>query len=383
MSSLRPSCVRLPGFAGPSPIPARRSVRAIVLAVLACAAPAICDVPVPSEADIRAAAPAAPDYSRAESWAALPGAGKSATAVPLGASPLASDPQADTFYIHPTTDRHRETWNQDVADAQVNRWTDESVIARQGGAFNACCQVYAPYYRQSTSGAFGIPAVRTVAFDIAYSDVRRAFQHFLKIRDRRRPFILVGHSQGAAHAIRLLEEEIDKSPLADQLIAAYVIGIGVSRGEFGRRFKTLQPCDRADQVRCVASWNAMLPDGNVEAYSRQLESTYVERFGESGRDVLCTNPLTFTATRPGAERQQSRGAVPGEPGYGPPQGLVAHAVAAECRSGVLVVEPDPSLGLKPLPGGSMHYHDIGLFYEDVRENAALRTRAWLRAHRRR
>jgi hypothetical protein len=343
--------------------------------------PAITEVPVPSEADIRAAAPTAPDYARPESWAALPRSGRSALVVPNGASPRATQPKADTFYIHPTTDRHRDRWNQDVADTEVNRWTDESVIARQAGAFNACCHVYAPYYRQSTSGAFRVPAVRRVAFDIAYSDVRRAFRHFLKVRDSRRPFVLVGHSQGAAHAVRLLEEEIDNHPLADHLIAAYVIGIGVSRGEFGRRYKTLQPCQRADQVRCVASWNAMLPSGHIETYAQQLESTYVERFGESGRELLCTNPLTFAATRPNAGRESSLGSAPGEPGFGPPKGLMRHSVAAACRSGVLVVEPDQSLELKPLPGGSMHYHDIGLFYQDVRENAVLRTHAWLRGRR--
>lgn len=359
----------------------RSCLRSVVLACLPWSVPAICDVPVPSEAEIRAAAPAAPDYARVDSWAALPDQGESALVVPNGASPRSARTQADTFYIHPTTDRHRDRWNQDVADEQVNHWTDESVIVRQAGAFNACCQVYAPYYRQSTSGAFGVPAVRKVAFDIAYSDIRHAFRRFLRIRDSRRPFFLVGHSQGAAHAVRLLEEEIDNSLQADRLVAAYVVGIGVSRGEFGRRYTTLQPCDHPDQVRCVASWNAMLPSGDADSYARQLESAYVERFGESGHELLCTNPLTFAATRPSAGRESSSGAVRGEPGLGPPKDLIAHSVAASCRSGVLVVDPDQSLELKSLPGGSMHYHDIGLFYQDVRDNAVLRTQAWLRAHR--
>jgi len=352
-------------------------LRYVVLVCAAWASPALCKAHVPSEIEIRAAAPAAPDYALPESWAALPSRGTSALVIPDGASPRTTEPVADTFYIHPTTDRHRDRWNQDVADAQVNRWTDESVIARQAGAFNACCLVYAPYYRQSTSGAFGVPAVRKIAFDIAYSDVRRAFHHFIKVRDSKRPFILVGHSQGAAHVTRLLAEEIDDSPQADRLVAAYVIGIGVSRGEFGRRYKTLQPCDRADQVRCVASWNALLPSGDVQTYARQLENTYVELYGESGRELLCTNPLTFSAVRSSAGRESSHGAVAGEPGFGPLQGLIVHSVAAACHNGILVVKPDPSLDLQPLPGGSMHYHDIGLFYQDVRENAVLRTRAWL------
>ena len=46
-----------------------------------------------------------------------------------------------------------------------------------------------------------------------------------------------------------------------------------------------------------------------------------------------------------------------------------------------MVEPDPALDMKPLPGGSMHYHDFGLFYADIRADAVRRARAFRRAHR--
>jgi hypothetical protein len=61
--------------------------------------------------------------------------------------------------------------------------------------------------------------------------------------------------------------------------------------------------------------------------------------------------------------------------------LVKGAVAAHCDQGLLVVDPAPALDLKPLPGGVMHYHDLGLFYADVRANAVLRVKSWLKAHR--
>jgi hypothetical protein len=47
---------------------------------------------------------------------------------------------------------------------------------------------------------------------------------------------------------------------------------------------------------------------------------------------------------------------------------------------MLVVYPAPGLDLAPLGGGVMHYHDYGLFYEDIRENAVLRARAFLKSH---
>lgn len=63
------------------------------------------------------------------------------------------------------------------------------------------------------------------------------------------------------------------------------------------------------------------------------------------------------------------------------QPLRTGAVAAECKDGMLSVWPAPGLGLKPLPGGSMHYHDVGLFRADVSANATLRAKAWLKQTR--
>ena len=77
-------------------------------------------------------------------------------------------------------------------------------------------------------------------------------------------------------------------------------------------------------------------------------------------------------------QSESLGAVPGDPDATPPQPLRSHAVSARCENGFLVVEPAADLALKPLPGGSMHYHDYGLFYADVRANAATRISAYLR-----
>jgi len=37
---------------------------------------------------------------------------------------------------------------------------------------------------------------------------------------------------------------------------------------------------------------------------------------------------------------------------------------------------DPALDLQPLPGGSMHFHDFGLFYADIRHNVAQRIAAF-------
>ena len=106
----------------------------------------------------------------------------------------------------------------------------------------------------------------------------------------------------------------------------------------------------------------------------------MQQYGDvPGKQTLCVNPLTFELDRPAAPSSASLGAVPGAPGLGPLAALQAGKVAAYCDHGVLVVTVAPELGLEPLPGGGvMHYHDYGLFYADIRANAALRVADYLK-----
>ncbi len=326
--------------------------------------------------------PPAPDYAEAGAWASRPGAPGTAATVPQGATPAAKVAKVALFYVHPTTFRHAVQWNQDLADATTNAWTDASVIARQASIFNGCCAVYAPRYRQAVARAVGmLDGEGGKAFALAYSDVERAFDAFLKaIGDR--PFILAGHSQGGSHLATLLAKRIDGTPLAKRMVAAYVLGYNLSEGDFGTTYRTIKPCDRPTQTGCVVGWNSVTGDADRAMLGGLMQQRFVKLHGEGpGKAVFCVNPLTFDRSKPAAAKSASLGAVPGDPGAGPVAAPVAGKVAAECRDGFLVVDADPALDLKPLPGGSLHFHDMGLFYADIRANASARAAAYLREHR--
>lgn len=324
--------------------------------------------------------PPAPDYAKTESWASRPGREGAASAVAPGATPAMRAAQVDVFYVHPTTYRSTTRWNQDVGDVATNGWTDASVIARQASVFNGCCRVFAPRYRQASSRIFSAaPDERDKAFDLAYGDVVRAFEHYLKNDNRGRPFILAGHSQGGFHIARLIEERIQGKPAMRRMVAAYAIGYNLSVGDFGKTYKTVSPCTKPAQTHCIVQWNAVLPAADLAAAASAGEQRYLKRYGDDpAKTLFCINPLTFDARRPTAAKSASMGAAPGAPGFGKVLPLSARAVSARCDKGFLIVEPDPALNLIPLPGGSMHYHDIGLFYADVRANAALRIKAFLK-----
>jgi hypothetical protein len=318
---------------------------------------------------------AAPDYSDSRYWTQV-------TALPQGAEEPRTIPRVDVFWVHPTTTRSATAFNHDPLDAMNLKWTDESAVQRQASAFSACCRIFAPRYRAATSKAVFDPAMRDTAFALAYSDVERALDWYLVHENKGRPFILAGHSQGAAHVASLLEKRIKGTALQRQMVAAYVIGINLLAGDMATRFKGIPVCTVPAQTGCMLQWNSVLAGSDLEPMLMSYGKAYAKEYGgASGGAPLCINPVTFDAARPLAVSAQAKGAVAGAPGLGPMQALRAGAVAVECQRGIAVVWPAPGLALDALPGGSMHYHDVGLFWADIRANAVLRAQAWQKAKR--
>ena len=255
-----------------------------------------------------ALAPPPPDYALASSWATRAGSPGAAAAIAPGATPAAANPAVDVFYINPTSYRSDSDWNQPIADGAANAFTDGSVVARQAGIFNACCRVFAPRYRQASTRAFrAMAAGGEEAFAIAYADVLRAFDHYLRHDNKGRPFILAGHSQGARHIAQLLEDRVDGRALRRRMVVAYVVGIDLTIGEFGARYTTLVPCATPAQTGCVVAWNAILPGADLDRLAAAFSTRYVARFGDStGKAPFCINPLTFDAARTAAGPDAAR-----------------------------------------------------------------------------
>jgi len=326
---------------------------------------------------LSAAEPLAPDYAQSRYWSTV-------NSLPQGAAPAKPMRGVDVFWIHPTTTRSTTDYNHDPLDPAVLKWTEESAVQRQASAFSACCRVFAPRYRAATTKALMDPARRDAAFALAYSDVERAFDWYLAHENNGRPFIIAGHSQGGAHSASLLEKRIKGTALQQQLVAVYIIGINLMDGDLAPRFAGVPLCAEPAQTGCFVQWNSILAGSdltpNLKAYAAAFAA---QNDGRDGGSPLCVNPVTFDRRRPVSPASDAKGAIAGDPGFGAMAALKAGAVAAECRDGLLLVQPAAELGLKPLPGGSMHFHDVGLFWADISANATLRARSWLKAHKRR
>lgn len=324
------------------------------------------------------AAPAAPNYEEASAWTALPGRVPVAeVALPSSPAVAAEAAPADVFYVHPTTYVGGK-WNGAVDDPTLNAATDRVATRLQASAFNACCAVYGPRYRQANGTAFTRPSDESDrALELAYHDVATAFRYFMERYSRGRPFILASHSQGSVLLRRLLREEIAGRPAASKLVAAYLIGVPVYLDQLAAM--GLPYCTSAEQTGCVIGWNARGP-----AFRPGGDFEYRERgaaFETSAR--LCVNPLTWKTDSAEADAALNEGALFWEES---PPSLRTGFASAKCQGGVLVVS---QIGKAPrdLPSrlldralGAGNYHPIEYqtYYMNLRKNAQARVAAFLK-----
>lgn len=146
------------------------------------------------------------DYSKAECWLERPAEATKAV---------------DVFYIYPTVTGFRDpvqiceiTDSELVAGAQMVRQIQTSV-------FDESCNVFMPYYRQISMPSPGSSYPDIIDY-ISRFDATDALDYFLTNLNQGRPFILAGHSQGAATLIALLENYMTKHPEAlKRMVAAY------------------------------------------------------------------------------------------------------------------------------------------------------------------
>ncbi len=326
--------------------------------------------------------PQPPDYAQRASWGALPNMKDAADVAPPG-EPMADAAAApvDVFFVHPTTFFSNSAWNQDLSDADTNKRTDMGPLRAQASAFNGCCAVYAPRYRQFTfSAVIRYDANSRAAEDLAYSDVKRAFQYYIAHYNRGRPFILAGHSQGSRMLIRLIPELIDGTPLRKQLVAAYVVGNWIPESWFKKQ-KTMAPCQSATDTGCVLTWSTL----GADADARKQRTDFVARNGYSpataNEPFVCTNPLSWSLNGEAVPASANLGGwTPGQ--SDPPRPIDPGVVGARCDNGALIItEPQPRpYRLVVLPGSNYHNYDYQLFWMNVRRNASDRVKAFLAAH---
>ncbi len=367
--------------------------RTAAAAALLLAAPALA-------ADPPSGAASPPDYRQDSAWLCLPGR-PDACGAPLPTTALnangygstgqvLADPaaKADCFYVYPTVSRDPGL-NSDL----VPGLEEQATAAVQFARFGTVCRTYAPLYRQVTLAGLGRAlggGDLTAATATAYGDVLAAWRDFLANRSKDRPFVLVGHSQGSIHLLKLLQEEIEGKPVARRMLSAILLGwtVEVPQGKrVGGSLKSTPLCSKVGQTGCVITYMTFRASGPPQA------GAPFGRASRPGMTAGCTNPAALGGGRGKLDSYWFTMAPPqpGAPpvvwsGQGaPPTPFVRTEglVTAECRndgqSGYLAVSEnaDPSdprtdripgdvyMGGKLNPGWGLHLADVNVAQGDL------------------
>jgi len=327
--------------------------------------------------------PPAPHYEREEAWAALPGKTSRANVVPEGLTASTQIPQADVFYVHPTTYYKAQEWNGPIDSRNATRRVDEIALPVQASAFNGAGRIFAPRYRQATLYAF-LTHIHDgrLAQRAAYTDVADAFSYYLQHYNEGRPLIIAGYGQGALHIIRLLQEFVVGKDLQQRFIAAYIIDFALPQDLFDVSLNTLKLCQTPDETQCIVTWNAL--ENGKKPHEILDRSQVWNIFGSlrktEGRPLACINPLTWAENELPAPRTLNHGGVALQEDrfIGP----VPEITNAQCRGGILYYDApkDARFHHFEWPGARHRIVPYNFFYMNIRENASVRTRAFITAH---
>lgn len=265
-----------------------------------------------SSAQTQAQAQAAPTSSAPGTvWLCRPGAAGDPCASSLTATVVtasgsfsvqherdAASPPIDCFYLYPTVSTEAGL-NADltVQPAEI------AVAKEQASRFSQVCRVWAPMYAQATVGAllrYPDLALPARVESTAYRSVASAFSDYLAHGNDGRPIVLIGHSQGAVMAIRLLQQRFEgDATLRRRLLMAIVLGgnVEVKDGSSeGGTFSDIPVCTRGGETGCVIAYSSFPgrpPAAALFGRPGQGVSLQEGSTASSGVRVACVDPASI------------------------------------------------------------------------------------------
>ena len=300
------------------------------------------------------------DYTLADSWFA---------------KPETPTHDADVFMIMPTVNMHGLIPdNEDISNMRT-ALRFEKTFNMEKGIVSDFADVYAPYYQQATLGCYMDDAgnliggttddsKQTVYNDIAYEDVKNAWDYYWNNLNQGRPVVLFGYSQGAYMVLRLLSDVGQDEAFSEKLVAAYAIGASVDEA-FIADHPYLKMAEGETDTGVIVSYNAI-----------------DERAEKPAEKELSINPLNWKTDGTPAEKEENLGFVSVNT-----YGEIVEEIPEYCgayldNSGKLIITDADNLdelygadnGF--FPQGDYHMYNLAFFYRNLQENAEARIEAF-------
>ena len=200
----------------------------------------------------------------------------------------------DCFYVYPTVSPQLTSNSNLVVGA-----SEKLTAVDQASRFSQVCRVWAPMYRQRTVAS--LRRNEPGANAVAYASPLAGWDDYMARYNHGRPIIFLGHSQGSAILIRLLEAKIDPNPnLRKQMVSAILLGGNVTvpiGRDVGGSFSHIPTCGSAHQTGCVIAYSSFgstppatsffgRPGVGVSSLSGQTATRNLQ--------VVCVNPADFS-----------------------------------------------------------------------------------------
>jgi Protein of unknown function (DUF3089) len=210
----------------------------------------------------------------------------------------AANPPLDCFYVYPTV----STETTPNSDLEVQK-AETATATAQASRFSTVCRVYAPMYRQVTLTELFTHPTLQIPLSVAataYESLVAGFRDYLAHDNHGRPIVFIGHSQGAAILIALLQQMVDDdAALRGRTVMAIILGgdVEVRPGKLvGGSFSHIPLCARAGEAGCVIAYSSFPgepPKTALFGRPGQGVALQSQQPGAKGVQVACVNPAAI------------------------------------------------------------------------------------------
>ena len=296
------------------------------------------------------------DYSKPENWAYF------------DAETEGRD--ADVFFICPSVyGGSDDACNMSLSD-QETKESFFGAINMEKGIYDQNSRFFAPYYRQIGLNVYEMPEEdREPYLEIAYEDVKDAFEYYWETCNDGRPIILAGFSQGADMCLRLMKDFFAQDDRMEQLVACYAIGWRVTEDDL-QEFPHLKMASGESDTGVIVSFNS------------EAETVTDSLMIPAGTRTLAINPLNWKTDSTFADQSLNKGAC-----FTDYSGSIlteipelTGAYLDPIRGALKVPDVSPAdypAGLSIFTDGIYHLYDYQFFYRNLQENVQTRIRTYM------
>lgn len=276
---------------------------------------------------------------------------------------------ADVFFICPTVYGGSENeYNMRLNDMETKA-NFLGAINMEKGIYDQDSRFFAPYYQQAGFLVYMMPVEdREPYLELAYSDVKAAFEYYMENYNEGRPIVIAGFSQGADLSIRLMKDCFQDEEKNDLLVACYAIGWSI----------TEEDLEKYPHLRFAAGES---DTGVIVSFNSEAENIDESLMIPAGTKTLAINPLNWKCDETMADKSLNEGACFTD--YdGNIVTEVPHLTGAyiDLKRGALkvtdVTPEEYPAGVDLFEDGIYHLYDYQFFYRNIKKNVKARIEAY-------